>query len=135
MNDITNLDSQSVLVTGGTGSFGKRLITTLLERHSASRIVVYSRDKLKQSEIQQTEPFASHVDTLRYFIGDVRDAPRLHRALKGVDAVVHAAALKQVPAAEYNPFEAVKTNILGAQDVINASMATGVRRVMRVVDQ
>jgi UDP-N-acetylglucosamine 4,6-dehydratase (inverting) len=130
MRTSFTLDSKAILVTGGTGSFGKQFIATVLERYSPTRVIVFSRDELKQYEMQQSEPFASHVDQMRYFIGDVRDEPRLRRALEGVDVVVHAAALKQVPAAEYNPFEAVKTNILGAQNVIDASIATGVSRVI-----
>ncbi len=110
-----------ILVTGGSGSFGRHFIGTVLERCPPARIVVFSRDELKQFEMQQSEPFASHVERMRYFIGDVRDEPRLRKALEGVDVVIHAAALKQVPAAEYNPFEAVKTNILGAQNVIDAA--------------
>jgi UDP-N-acetylglucosamine 4,6-dehydratase (inverting) len=130
MNTDFTLDDSSILVTGGTGSFGKRFIATVLERYSPRRVVIFSRDELKQYEMQQLEPFASHGDVLRFFIGDVRDERRLVRAMEGVDTVVHAAALKQVPAAEYNPFEAIKTNILGAENVINASLDTGVRRVI-----
>ena len=130
MNHIFTLDDRSVLVTGGTGSFGKRFVKALLERHTPRRVVVFSRDELKQHEMQQSEPFASHADRMRYFIGDVRDEPRLRRAMEGIEVVVHAAALKQVPAAEYNPFEAVKTNVFGAQNVIDASMAAGVSRVI-----
>src|SRR5690606_24033975 len=102
------LDGKSILVTGGTGSFGRKFVRAVLNRTEARRVIVFSRDELKQYEMSQEfgpEP------RLRYFIGDVRDSERLSRALDGVDAVVHAAALKQVPAAEYNPFEAVKTNI------------------------
>jgi UDP-N-acetylglucosamine 4,6-dehydratase (inverting) len=130
MNTDFTLDDSSILVTGGTGSFGRRFIATVLERYSPRRVVIFSRDELKQYEMQQLEPFASHGDVLRFFIGDVRDERRLVRAMEGVDTVVHAAALKQVPAAEYNPFEAIKTNILGAENVINASLDTGVRRVI-----
>lgn len=117
------LDGKTVLVTGGTGSFGKRFIQTILERFDPAKVIVYSRDELKQFEMQHLEPFASYPDVMRWFIGDVRDAPRLNRAMEGVQVVVHAAALKQVPAAEYNPFEAVKTNVLGGQNVIDAAMA------------
>lgn len=117
------LDGKTVLVTGGTGSFGKRFIQTTLERFEPAKVIVYSRDELKQFEMQHLEPFASYPDVMRWFIGDVRDAPRLNRAMEGVQVVVHAAALKQVPAAEYNPFEAVKTNVLGGQNVIDAAMA------------
>jgi UDP-N-acetylglucosamine 4,6-dehydratase/5-epimerase len=124
------LDAQTVLVTGGTGSFGGRFVSTLLERYKPKRVIVYSRDELKQFEMQNREPYRSHDEVMRWFLGDVRDAPRLRKAMEGVDVVIHAAALKQVPAAEYNPFEAVKTNILGAENVINAAMETGVRRVI-----
>jgi len=123
-------DGKRVLVTGGTGSFGKRFIATLLEKTDVDHVIVYSRDELKQFEMQHLAPFTDHESTMRYFIGDVRDEPRLTRAMEGVDIVVHAAALKQVPAAEYNPFEAVKTNILGAENVINASIANDVEHVI-----
>jgi UDP-N-acetylglucosamine 4,6-dehydratase len=120
------LNGKTVLITGGTGSFGKKFIEVALRRHAPAKIIVYSRDELKQYEMQQsfTDP------RMRYFIGDVRDGDRLTLACHGVDYVVHAAALKQVPAAEYNPFEAIKTNILGAQNVIEAALANGVGRVM-----
>jgi UDP-N-acetylglucosamine 4,6-dehydratase len=120
-------DQQSVLVTGGTGSFGKRCVRALLDQTAARRVIVFSRDELKQFEMQQA--FAGE-SRLRFFIGDVRDLPRLSRALQDVQVVIHAAALKQVPAAEYNPFEAVKTNVLGAQNVIEAAIETGVERVV-----
>ena len=117
----------SVLVTGGTGSFGKQLVRTLLRGKAPKRVVVFSRDELKQHEMRG----AGYDDPrLRYFIGDVRDEARLRRALQGVDVVVHAAALKQVPACEYNPFEAIQTNILGARNVIETSLDAGVRRVL-----
>lgn len=121
------LNDKSILVTGGTGSFGRKFVRAILDRTSARRVIVFSRDELKQYEM--TQQFGPD-PRLRYFIGDVRDGERLSRALDGVDAVVHAAALKQVPAAEYNPFEAVKTNIIGAQNVINASIDRGVQRVV-----
>lgn len=124
------LDGQAVLVTGGTGSFGKQFIRTVLERYpEVKRVVVYSRDELKQFEMQQVFPHESYPQ-LRFFIGDVRDGDRLHRAMEGIDVVIHAAALKQVPVCEYNPFEAVKTNILGAQNVIEAAIDRGVKRVV-----
>ena len=119
-----------VLVTGGTGSFGQRLVSTLLKHHDVRRLVVFSRDELKQSEMVQSEPFRGQNDRLRFFLGDVRDAERLSRAMEGIDTVVHAAALKQVPAGEYNPQEFVKTNILGAQNVIDAALENDVRRVV-----
>lgn len=123
-------DGSNILVTGGTGSFGKRFIATLLERHRPNKIVVYSRDELKQFEMSTQEPFADKDKPLRYFLGDVRDLQRLERAMEGIDIVVHAAALKQVPAAEYNPFEAVKTNVIGGQNVIDACLAANVKRVI-----
>ena len=123
------MDNASILVTGGTGSFGKCFIRTVLERYRPKRLIVYSRDELKQFEMQQAFPQAEW-PCMRYFLGDVRDLPRLTMAMEGVDYVVHAAAIKQVPAAEYNPFEAVKTNIIGGQNVIEAAMAAGVRKVV-----
>lgn len=119
-------DKQSILVTGGTGSFGKHFCKVLLERYHPKVIRVYSRDELKQHEMRQK--FGEAV--IRYFIGDIRDADRLKRAMEGVDIVVHAAALKQVPSCEYNPFEAVKTNIYGAQNIIDAAINTGVKKVV-----
>ena len=124
------LTGKSVLVTGGTGSFGKKLIGTLLDKYpTVRRIVVYSRDELKQFEMSQVFP-ESKYPQMRYFIGDVRDRDRLMRAMEGIDYVVHAAALKQVPACEYNPFEAIKTNVLGAQNVIETSIDQGVKKVV-----
>ena len=119
-------DGKSILVTGGTGSFGKRLIATVLERFKPRRLIVYSRDELKQFEMQQT--FNS--EEMRYFIGDVRDLERLKMAMQEVDYAVHAAALKQVPAAEYNPMECIKTNVHGAENVIQAAIAAEVKRVI-----
>lgn len=121
-----DLNGASILVTGGTGSFGKKFVQLLLEKYALERLVVYSRDELKQYEMGNQ---ISHPN-LRYFIGDVRDRDRLERALAGIDVVVHAAALKQVPAAEYNPMECIKTNILGAENLINAALDTGVNRVI-----
>ena len=119
-----------LLITGGTGSFGKAFITRVLERFpEIRRIVVYSRDELKQWELQQAFP-EEKFNQLRFFIGDVRDQDRLRRALEDIDTVVHAAALKQVPAAEYNLIEFVKTNVLGAENLIQACMDTGVERVV-----
>jgi len=124
------LKSKSLLVTGGTGSFGKKFVETILIKYpEIERIVIYSRDELKQYEMAQQYP-DSKFRQLRFFIGDVRDKERLSRALEGIDVVIHAAALKQVPACEYNPFEAVKTNILGAQNVIEASIDRGVKQVV-----
>ncbi len=123
-------DNKSILVTGGTGSFGRAFVRTVLENYpSVRRLVVYSRDELKQFEMSQELSPGQH-QALRYFIGDVRDQDRLRRALEGIDTVVHAAALKQVPAAEYNPFECIKTNVLGAQNVIEACLDSGVKNVV-----
>jgi UDP-N-acetylglucosamine 4,6-dehydratase len=124
------LDGASILVTGATGSFRNLFLRTILERYNPRRVIVYSRDEMKQYEMQQRAPFRSRRDVMRWFLGDVRDSERLHKAMEDVDVVVHAAALKQVPAAEYNPFEAVKTNVLGAQNVIDAALDCGVQRVV-----
>lgn len=124
------LDDKSILVTGGTGSFGRAFVRTVLERYpGVRRLVIYSRDELKQFEMAQEFAPSDHPQ-LRYFIGDVRDQDRLRRALENVDIVVHAAALKQVPAAEYNPFEAIKTNVLGAQNVVEACLDSPVTNVV-----
>jgi UDP-N-acetylglucosamine 4,6-dehydratase len=123
------LDGHSILVTGGTGSFGKRFIKTVLERYKPARLIVYSRDELKQYEMALELPVAKY-PALRYFIGDVRDSSRLEMAMRGVDTVIHAAALKQVPTAEYNPFECIATNVHGAENVVNASIRAGVKRVV-----
>lgn len=124
------LDGRSVLITGGTGSFGRAFVRTVLQRYSVERLVVFSRDELKQSEMAHDFRCSKNSGSLRYFIGDVRDAPRLRRALEGIDVVVHAAALKQVPAAEYNPFECIQTNVMGAQNLIDACLDTQVKRVI-----
>lgn len=125
-----SLENANILVTGGTGSFGKVFVKTILTRYpGVRRLVVFSRDELKQFEMAQQFPTAEY-PALRYFIGDVRDAARLRRAVEGIDVVVHAAALKQVPTAEYNPFECIKTNVLGAQNLIEACLDGGVRRVV-----
>jgi UDP-N-acetylglucosamine 4,6-dehydratase len=120
------LKGKTILITGGTGSFGRKFIEIALRYHAPAKVIVYSRDELKQSEMQQslTDP------RMRFFIGDVRDVDRLKLACHGVEIIVHAAALKQVPAAEYNPFEAIKTNILGAQHVIEAALANGVEQII-----
>jgi UDP-N-acetylglucosamine 4,6-dehydratase (inverting) len=121
---------KSILITGGTGSFGKAFVKTLIQRYPGiKRVVIYSRDELKQFEMSQTLSEKQHPG-IRYFIGDVRDQDRLRRALEGIDIVVHAAALKQVPAAEYNPFECIKTNVLGAQNLIEACFDNQVQRVV-----
>ena len=124
------LQDKAILITGGTGSFGRAFVRTVLARHpQVRRLVVYSRDELKQYEMQQVFSGRQYAG-MRYFIGDVRDEARLRRALEGIDIVVHAAALKQVPAAEYNPFECIKTNVLGAQNVIEACLSSGVQHVV-----
>lgn len=118
---------KSVLVTGGTGSFGKKFIAYLLKETEARKVIVFSRDELKQFEMQLVYRDESR---MRFFLGDVRDGDRLKRAFEGVDFVVHAAALKQVPAAEYNPFEAIKTNVIGANNIIDAAIANNVKKVV-----
>jgi UDP-N-acetylglucosamine 4,6-dehydratase (inverting) len=124
------LKGKSILITGGTGSFGKKFVEMTLKQHpGVERMVIYSRDELKQYEMQQMFSVKEYPQ-VRYFIGDVRDRDRLIRAFEGIDTVIHAAALKQVPACEYNPFEAVKTNIMGAQNVIEAAIASGVKQVV-----
>lgn len=124
------LNDQSVLITGGTGSFGKKFVETILGRYpSVRRIVVYSRDELKQFELKQKYPHDRYPQ-LRFFIGDVRDGERLKRACEGIDVIIHAAAIKQVDTAEYNPEECIKTNVHGAQNVINAALQTGVKHVI-----
>ncbi|MCK5230485.1 MAG: UDP-N-acetylglucosamine 4,6-dehydratase (inverting) [Desulfobulbaceae bacterium] len=123
---VIDWSNQTILVTGGTGSFGKHFCKVILKKCRPKAIRIYSRDELKQHEMRQK--FGE--EDLRYFIGDVRDVNRLKRAMEGVDVVVHAAALKQVPACEYNPFEAVKTNVHGAQNVIDAALDTGVKKVI-----
>jgi UDP-N-acetylglucosamine 4,6-dehydratase (inverting) len=124
------LNDKSILITGGTGSFGKSFVKTVLARYPRiKRMVIYSRDELKQFEMAQVFS-QSDYPSLRYFIGDVRDADRLKRAMENIDIVIHAAALKQVPAAEYNPFECIKTNVMGAQNLIDACLDSKVQRVV-----
>ena len=123
------INNGNILVTGGTGSFGRKFVQAVLERHQPRRLIIFSRDELKQFEMSQqfgTERYPS----IRYFIGDVRDVDRLRRAMQGVDVVIHAAALKQVPACEYNPMEAILTNVIGAKNVIDAALDTGVQKVL-----
>ena len=122
----TMMNGKSILITGGSGSFGKKYVETILARYKPARLIVYSRDELKQFEMQQV----FNDECMRYFIGDVRDLARLKLAMRGVDYVIHAAALKQVPAAEYNPIECIKTNINGAENVITASIEMGVQKVI-----
>lgn len=119
-------NGKSILITGGTGSFGKRYVKTILERYQPKKVIIYSRDELKQFEMEQD----FHAECMRYFIGDVRDRERLVQAMNGVDFVIHSAALKQVPAAEYNPMECIKTNIHGAENVIHAALLNNVERVI-----
>ncbi len=120
------LEGQSILITGGTGSFGRAFVKRVLERYDPRRVIIYSRDELKQYEMAEQ----LKDKRLRFFLGDVRDLNRLQRAMTGVQVVIHAAALKQVPAAEYNPFECIKTNVLGAQNVIEAALDAGVEKVV-----
>ncbi len=124
-----DLDGRSILITGGTGSFGKQFIKTVLKRFKPKRLAIYSRDELKQYEMQQELDPREH-RCLRYFIGDVRDRSRLTMALNGIDTVIHAAALKHVPIAEYNPTECIHTNVMGAENVVLAAIAAGVERVV-----
>ena len=123
------LNNKSILVTGGTGSFGKKFIETVLDRYQPKKLIVYSRDELKQFEMQKRWPEDGSIP-MRYFIGDVRDLSRLKMAMTNVDFVIHTAALKQVPTAEYNPFETVKTNIFGGQNVIDAALQADVKKVI-----
>jgi UDP-N-acetylglucosamine 4,6-dehydratase len=123
-----SLDDKTILITGGTGSFGKKFTETVLTKFKPKKVIIFSRDEYKQNEMAKTFPESEY--PIRYFIGDVRDKDRLYRAFDGVDVVVHAAALKQVPIAEYNPFEAVKTNIIGAQNIIDAAIDQGVKKVV-----
>lgn len=125
------LNNKTILVTGGTGSFGKKFIKTVFEKYpDVKKVIVYSRDEYKQFVMQNMPEFKPFKEKLRFFIGDVRDKERMMRAFEGVDIVVHAAALKQVPSCEYNPFEAVKTNIRGAQNVIDCAIDKGVKKVV-----
>jgi UDP-N-acetylglucosamine 4,6-dehydratase len=123
---MTDLKDKSVLITGGTGSFGKAFVSRLLKEDEISKLVIFSRDELKQFEMAETIKSSK----VRFFLGDVRDYQRLIQATDGIDIVVHAAAMKQIPAAEYNPMEAIKTNILGAENIVNAAIRNGVKRVL-----
>lgn len=124
-----DLNEKSVLVTGGTGSFGKHFVKTVIEKYKPRRLVIFSRDELKQFEMQQLFSMEQY-PFMRYFIGDVRDRDRLELAMRDVDYVIHAAALKQVPTAEYNPFECIRTNIFGAENVVHAALRRNVRKVV-----
>lgn len=123
------LNNKTILITGGTGSFGKKIINTILNHYTPKKLIIFSRDELKQYELAQEYPVETY-NSMRYFIGDVRDEERLYEAFYQVDYVIHAAALKQVPTAEYNPFEVIKTNVLGAQNVIRAAIKQNVKRVL-----
>ncbi len=127
------LDNASILITGGTGSFGKKFIEMIFKKYNPRRVVIYSRDEYKQFVVRNMfsrKLTSEQMSKLRFFIGDVRDKDRLYRALKDIDYVIHAAAMKQVPVCEYNPFEAIKTNIHGAQNVIDAALDKGVKKVV-----
>ena len=124
------LNDKSILITGGTGSFGHRYVSTLLDKYNLKRLVIFSRDELKQYEMEIKFKQHKGFDTMRFFIGDVRDGERLKEAMRDIDIVIHAAALKQVPAAEYNPMECIKTNIHGAENVIKAALANDVGKVI-----
>jgi UDP-N-acetylglucosamine 4,6-dehydratase len=129
LNPRPELDGKTILVTGGTGSFGRAFVAAVTGMYRPKKLIVFSRDELKQYEMAQAFP-PERWPFLRYFIGDVRDAGRLQTAMRGVDYVIHAAALKHVPIAEYNPFECIKTNVMGAENVVNAAISAGVKRVV-----
>ncbi|MGC9953808.1 MAG: UDP-N-acetylglucosamine 4,6-dehydratase (inverting) [Rhizomicrobium sp.] len=124
-----DLNDKAVLVTGGTGSFGKHFVRTVINQYKPRRVIIFSRDELKQYEMQQLFPMDQH-PFMRYFIGDVRDRDRLEMAMRDVDYVIHAAALKQVPTAEYNPFECIRTNVFGAENVVCAALRRNIRKVI-----
>ncbi len=129
ISPAVDLNDKVVMVTGGTGSFGKHFVKTVIARYKPRKLIIFSRDELKQYEMAQQFP-AETYPFMRYFIGDVRNAARLEMAMRGVDYVIHAAALKQVPIAEYNPFECIATNVIGAENVVQAAIARGVKRVV-----
>lgn len=129
MSLLRTINDKTLLITGGTGSFGRRMVEYLLTKMKPKKVIVFSRDEWKQWEMRRCNPIFNH-PSLRYFIGDVRDLQRLERAFSGVDYVIHTAALKQVPVAEYNPSEFVKTNVLGAMNIIEASINKGVKKVI-----
>lgn len=122
------LNGKTILVTGGTGSFGNKFIERVFTEYKPRKVIIYSRDEYKQYQMQKK--FLEHEESLRFFLGDIRDKARLYRAFEGVDYVIHAAALKQVPALEYNPFEAVKTNVIGADNIVDAAIDKGVKKVI-----
>jgi len=124
-----DLDNKSILITGGTGSFGHEFVQTIIDNYQPKKLIIFSRDELKQYEMEQRFP-ANKYTFLRYFIGDVRDYNRLETALRGVDIVIHAAALKHVPIAEYNPYECIHTNVIGAENLVRASLRNGVQKVL-----
>lgn len=124
------LNNKTILITGGTGSFGKKFLEMIFERYNPKKVVIYSRDEYKQSVMKEMYKDKVDMTKVRFFIGDVRDRERLYRAFEGVDYVIHAAAMKQVPTCEYNPMEAIKTNIHGAQNVIDAALDKGVKKVV-----
>ena len=128
-SDSAGIDGKGILITGGTGSFGRKMAETLLTHHAPRRLVVFSRDEFKQVEMERALPTQDH-EALRYFIGDVRDRDRLRMAMRDIDIVIHAAALKHVPTAEYNPIECIHTNVLGAENVIQAAIDAGVEKVV-----
>ena len=124
------LNGKTILITGGTGSFGGYFVKTILKKYKPRKVIIYSRDEYKQLMMQRS--FVGYDDILRFFLGDIRDRSRLHKAFDGVDYVVHAAALKQVPALEYNPTEAVKTNVIGADNIVDAAIENGVQKVINL---
>jgi len=128
-NPSIDLDGRTILITGGTGSFGKGFVRVILERYNPKKLIIFSRDELKQSDMALEYTAAEH-PALRFFIGDVRDRDRLEMAMRGVDYVIHAAAMKQVPTAEYNPFECINTNVLGAENIVQAAIRSNVKRVI-----
>ncbi len=130
MSDTHLLDNKTILITGGTGSFGHCFTKYVLEHYHPKKLIIYSRDEFKQFLMSNESPYKEHADVMRFFIGDVRDKDRMERAMEGVDYVIHAAALKQVPACEYNPSEAIKTNVNGAMNIIDAALAQGVKKVV-----
>src|SRR6056297_1254913 len=122
------IDGKTILLTGGTGTFGKAFTEYIFKNHHPGKLIIFSRDEFKQYEMERRFPLNKY--SIRYFVGDIRDKDRLYRAFNGVDYVIHAAALKQVPACEYNPFEAIKTNIHGAQNIVDAALDCGVKKVI-----